>query len=111
MAIQPISALNATARLTPVLMLALLIGSPAAAAPVAGVNQQAAIDKCHAIHREQTRTCRPGTGYAPCMTMYNEKLQSCLADANTITTLDGGGSSGTSSTKPPKVDSPPASRY
>lgn len=93
----------------PLLLLALLvsIGSASAAPSGVGPNQQAAIDNCRATHREQIRTCRPGTGYAPCMTMYDDKLSSCLADANTVIGLDSGGSSSSPKNRLPKVNPPP----
>ena len=93
----------------PLLILVVLIYSeqPTAAPSGIGPNQQAAIDTCHATHREQIRSCRPGSGYSACMTMYNDKLASCLSDANTVTGLDSGGSSSPAKTMPQKVNPPP----
>ncbi len=67
----------------------------------AGPKQQAALDDCRAVFNDQIRTCRPGQAGGACVAMYTEKLNGCLADANTITELSGGGAS-----VPPKKMTP-----
>ena len=80
------------------LILSITLGGLGTAAAV-GPNQQAAIDKCKGTFEEQKRSCRNSSNSAACLTMYSEKYNQCMSDAETVVGRDPG------SPKPPKSPS------
>jgi hypothetical protein len=77
------------------LLLAFAVGGLGTASAV-GPNQQAAIDKCKGTFEEQKKSCRNSSNYAACLTMYTDKYNQCMSDADTVAGMDPG------SPKPPK---------
>lgn len=56
----------------------------------AGPKQEAAKNACHQTYQEQTRSCQMTNNPSACMTMYTDKLEECLAKAETVAELKPG---------------------
>jgi hypothetical protein len=69
-------------------------------ASAVGPNQQAAMDKCKGTFEEQKKSCHNSSNYAACLTMYTDKYNQCMSDAETVVGMD------PTPPKPPKAASP-----
>jgi hypothetical protein len=70
-------------------------------------NQQAAMDQCKGTFEEQKKSCHGSSNYAACVTMYTDKYNKCMSDAETVAGTGPGWPKPPKSPRPDKIDPQP----
>lgn len=86
------------------LLVLTITGASLGPALAVGPNQQAAMDKCKGTFEEQRKSCHGSSNYAACLTMYTDKYNKCMSDAETVAGMDPGSPKPSKSPSTNKID-------
>jgi hypothetical protein len=89
------------------LLVLAIAGASLGPALAVGPNQQAAMDKCKGTFEEQKKSCHGSSNYAACLTMYTDKYNKCMSDAETVVGMDPGSPKPSKAVSPNKIDAHP----